>query len=85
MIAALKSKGVPVLWVGAAVYGTKSTSDMSYLDEIFRARAERAASSTSISGTASSTKAGATSPKARISRPSTLRTGDGVHSPKPAR
>ena len=43
MIAALKSKGVPVLWVGLpAVYGTKSTSDMSYLDEIFRARAERA-------------------------------------------
>ncbi len=43
MIAALKSKGVPVIWVGLpAVYGTKSTSDMSYLDEIFRARAERA-------------------------------------------
>jgi uncharacterized protein len=43
MIAALKSKGVPVLWVGLpSVYGTKSTSDMSYLDEIFRARAERA-------------------------------------------
>ena len=42
MISALKSKGVPVLWVGLpAVYGTKSTSDMSYLDEIFRARAER--------------------------------------------
>jgi uncharacterized protein len=43
MIAALKSKGVPVLWVGLpAVYGTKSTSDMSYLDELFRARAEHA-------------------------------------------
>ena len=43
MIAALKSKGVPVLWVGLpAVYGTRSTGDMSYLDEIFRARAERA-------------------------------------------
>ena len=43
MIAALKSKGVPVLWVGLpAVYGTKSTGDMSYLDEIFRARAEQA-------------------------------------------
>lgn len=43
MMAALKSKGVPVLWVGLpAVYGTKSTGDMSYLDEIFRARAERA-------------------------------------------
>jgi uncharacterized protein len=43
MIAALKSKGVPVLWVGLpAVYGTKSTGDMAYFDEIFRARAERA-------------------------------------------
>ena len=43
MIAVLKSKGVPVLWVGLpSVYGTKSTGDMSYLDELFRARAERA-------------------------------------------
>src|SRR5271169_1086304 len=41
MIAALKSKGVPALWVGMpAVRGTKSTSDMSYLDELYRARAE---------------------------------------------
>lgn len=43
MIAALKSKGVPVLWVGLpAVRGTRSTSDMSYLDELYRARAEKA-------------------------------------------
>jgi uncharacterized protein len=43
MIAALKSKGVPVLWVGLpAVRGTKSTSDMLYLDELYRARAEKA-------------------------------------------
>ena len=43
MIAALKSKGVPVLWVGMpAIRGTKSTSDMSYLDELYRARAEKA-------------------------------------------
>ncbi len=43
MIAALKSKGVPVLWVGLpAVRGSKSTSDMSYLDELYRERAERA-------------------------------------------
>ena len=43
MIAALKSRGVPVLWVGLpAVYGTRSTSDMSYLDELYRERAERA-------------------------------------------
>ncbi len=43
MIAALKSKGVPVVWVGLpAVRGAKSTSDMSYLDELYRARADKA-------------------------------------------
>src|SRR5579863_3513491 len=43
MIAALKSKGVPVLWVGLpALRGPKSTSDMAYLDELYRERAERA-------------------------------------------
>jgi len=43
MIAALKTKNVPVLWVGLpAIYGAKSTGDMNYLDELFRARAERA-------------------------------------------
>ncbi len=43
MIAALKSKGVPVVWVGLpALRGTKSTSDMSYLDELYRERAEKA-------------------------------------------
>lgn len=43
MIAALKSKGVPVLWVGLpAIRGTRSTSDMSYLDELYRTEAEKA-------------------------------------------
>jgi hypothetical protein len=43
MIAALKSKGVPVIWVGLpAIRGTKSMGDMSYLDELYRERAERA-------------------------------------------
>jgi len=43
MIAALKAKGVPVIWVGLpAIRGTRSTSDMSYLDELFRERAEKA-------------------------------------------
>jgi uncharacterized protein len=43
MIAAVKSKGVPVIWVGLpAIRGTKSTSDLSYLDELYRERAERA-------------------------------------------
>ena len=43
MIAALKTKGVPMMWVGLpAIRGTKSTSDMSYLDELYRARADKA-------------------------------------------
>jgi uncharacterized protein len=43
MIAALKSKGVPIVWVGLpAIRGTKSTSDLSYLDELYRERAEKA-------------------------------------------
>ncbi len=34
---------MPVLWVGLpAIRGTKSTSDMSYLDELYRERAEKA-------------------------------------------
>jgi hypothetical protein len=42
-IAALKSKGVPVFWVGLpSIRGTKSTADAVYLDDLFRARAERA-------------------------------------------
>jgi uncharacterized protein len=43
MIAALKSRGVPVIWVGLpAIRGTKATGDLSYLDELYRERAERA-------------------------------------------
>lgn len=43
MIAVLKSKGVPVFWVGLpAVRGTKSTSDMLYLDSLYRAAADKA-------------------------------------------
>jgi hypothetical protein len=43
MIAALKSKGVPVFWVGLpSIRGPRSTSDAQYLNELFRARAERA-------------------------------------------
>jgi len=42
-IAALKSKGVPVFWVGLpSIRGTRSTSEASYLNELYRARAERA-------------------------------------------
>jgi lysophospholipase L1-like esterase len=42
-IAALKSAGVPVLWVGlASQRGTKASADSSYLNEIYRSRAEKA-------------------------------------------
>jgi len=42
-IAALKSKGVPVFWVGLpAIRGAKSTAEASYLDNLYRQRAERA-------------------------------------------
>jgi uncharacterized protein len=41
--AALKSKGVPVYWVGLpSIRGTKSTADAVYLNDLYRARAERA-------------------------------------------
>jgi hypothetical protein len=42
-IAALKSGGVPVIWVGLpAQRGPKATADSSYLNELYRARAEKA-------------------------------------------
>jgi uncharacterized protein len=43
MIAVLKSKGVPVLWVGLpAIRGTRSTADLAYLNELYRGHAEKA-------------------------------------------
>jgi len=42
-LAALKSKGVPVFWVGLpSMRGAKVTADTVYLNDLFRARAERA-------------------------------------------
>jgi hypothetical protein len=42
-IAALKSAGVPVFWVGLpAERGPKATADSSYLNELYRGRAEKA-------------------------------------------
>src|SRR6516165_8026232 len=42
-IAALKSKGVPVIWVGLpSIRGTRSTADVAYLNDLYRSRAERA-------------------------------------------
>jgi len=43
-IAALKSAGVPVFWVGLpSIRGPKSTSDIQYLNDLYRARVEKAA------------------------------------------
>jgi len=43
MTAALKSKGVPVFWVGLpSIRGTKTNADMVYLNDLYRGRAERA-------------------------------------------
>jgi uncharacterized protein len=42
-VAALKSKGVPVFWVGLpAIRGSKATADAVYLNDLYRARVERA-------------------------------------------
>ena len=42
-IAALKAKNVPVLWVGLPpVRNTKASADLSYLNDLFRSRAEKA-------------------------------------------
>jgi hypothetical protein len=42
-IAALKSKGVPVIWVGLpSIRGARSTADAAYLNDLYRSRAERA-------------------------------------------
>src|SRR5207248_1167436 len=41
-IVALKSAGVPVFWVGLpSIRGPKSTSDMQYLNDLYRARVEK--------------------------------------------
>ena len=42
-ITVLKSKGVPVIWVGLpSIRGARSTADAAYLNDLYRARAERA-------------------------------------------
>jgi hypothetical protein len=41
-IAALKSKGVPVFWVGLpSIKGTRSTADAVYLNDLYKTRAEK--------------------------------------------
>jgi uncharacterized protein len=42
-IAALKSKGVPIFWVGLPpIRGARSTADAAFLNDLYRVRAERA-------------------------------------------
>lgn len=42
-IAAMKSRGVPVIWVGLPIIrGPKATSDAAYLNDFYRAQAEKA-------------------------------------------
>jgi len=42
MMTALKSKGVPVIWVGLpAIRGPRATSDISYLDDLYHAEADK--------------------------------------------
>jgi len=42
-MAALKSRGVPVLWVGLpSIRGARSTADAAYLNDLYRAAADRA-------------------------------------------
>jgi hypothetical protein len=42
-IAAMKGKGVPVIWVGLPIIrGPKATSDAAYLNDLYRAQAEKA-------------------------------------------
>ena len=43
MIAVLKTTGVPVLWIGLpAIRGPRAISDISYLNQLYRKRAEKA-------------------------------------------
>ena len=68
-IAALKSAGVPVFWVGLpSIRGPKSTSDVQYLNDLYRARVEKAGLATSTYGTVSSMTVVALSLRALTSR-----------------
>ena len=81
-IAALKSAGVPVIWVGlASQRNTKSSEDSSYLNELYRSRAEKAGIIYADVWDGFVDEAGRYSPQGpdyegQIRR---LRTGDGVY------
>src|SRR5947199_142869 len=43
MLGVLKSRGVPVFWVGLpSIRGSRATSEMVYLNDVYRGRAEKA-------------------------------------------
>jgi len=67
MIAALKTRGVPIIWVGLpAIRGTKSTSDMGHQTSFIERMPTKPGSPMSMSGMLSLTIRDATSKTARI-------------------
>ena len=84
-IAALKSAGVPVIWVGlASQRGAKSSQDSSYLNELIAAGPTRRASSTSTFGTASSISWAATRRKVQTTKAKFVGSAPGMASISPS-
>ena len=81
-IAALKSAGVPVIWVGLpSQRGSKASADSAYLNELYRSRAEKAGIVYVDVWDGFVDEAGKFSPQGpdyqgQVRR---LRTGDGIH------
>ena len=80
VLAALKSAGVPVFWVGLpSIRGPKSTSDVQYLDDLYRASAEKA-----FRRAAASCSASASSFAVRTSRAPFARASASIRAPSSA-
>ena len=81
-IAALKSAGVPVIWVGLpSQRSPKTTADLAYLNELYRSRAEKAGIVYVDVWEGFVDEAGKYSPQGPDYQGQTrrLRTGDGIH------
>jgi uncharacterized protein len=81
-IAALKSAGVPIIWVGLpSQRGTKATDDSSYLNELYRSQAEKAGIVYVDIWDGFVDEAGKFSPQGPdyLGQTRRLRTGDGVY------
>jgi hypothetical protein len=81
-IAALKSAGVPVIWVGLpSQRGPKATADSAYLNELYRSRAEKAGIVYVDVWEGFVDEAGKYSPQGPdyLGQIRRLRTGDGIH------